>query len=128
VPQPRIYRAWNVPAAGDAELPHLQLFAYLLGGVRSSRLDERLLHRERLVDNVSASVGSGQLGSTFYIVATVKQGVDPQRVEAAIDEEIARLVAQGPSAEELERARTAIRAGFIRGIERIGGFGGKADV
>src|SRR5690606_40814730 len=49
-------------------------------------------------------------------------------LEAIIDEEIARLVADGPSDEELERARTMVRAGFIRGVERIGGFGGKADV
>src|SRR5690606_36320225 len=39
-----------------------------------------------------------------------------------------RLIAEGPTAEELERAKTSYRAGFIRGIERIGGFGGKADV
>ena len=28
----------------------------------------------------------------------------------------------------VERARTAIRAAFVRGIERVGGFGGKSDV
>ncbi|TYT26263.1 insulinase family protein [Luteimonas viscosa] len=128
VPQPRIYRVWNVPPAGSVELDHLQMLGYVLGGAKSSRLDTRLLHGEKLVDNISAMAGPSQLGSNFYIVATVKQGVDPARVEAIIDEEIARLVAHGPSADELERARTMIRAGFIRGIERIGGFGGKADV
>ena len=60
-------------------------------------------------------------------MANVKQGVDPAKVEAVIDEEIDRLLAEGPTAEELERARTMFRGGFIRGIERIGGFGGKAD-
>ena len=128
VPQPRIYRAWNVPEAGNVELDRLQVLGYVLGGSKSSRLDSRLLHGEQLVDNISAAAGGSQLGSNFYIVATVKQGVDPARVEAIIDEEIARLVAEGPTADELERARTMIRAGFIRGVERIGGFGGKADV
>ena len=128
VPQPRIYRVWNVPPAGSVELDHLHVLGYLLGGARSSRLDTRLLHGDQLVDNISAAVGPSQLGSNFYIMATVKEGVDPAKVEAIIDEEIARLVAEGPTADELERARTMIRAGFIRGIERIGGFGGKADV
>ena len=128
VPQPRIYRVWNVPEAGNVELDQLQVLGYVLGGAKSSRLDTRLLHGEKLVDNISAMAGPSQLGSNFYIVATVKQGVDPARVEAIIDEEIARLVAEGPTADELERARTMIRAGFIRGVERIGGFGGKADV
>ena len=128
VPQARIYRAWNVPEAGNPELDQLQMLGYVLGGSKSSRLDRRLVHGDRLVDNISAAAGSSQLGSNFYVVATVKQGVDPARVEAAIDEEIERLVAQGPTGDELARAHGMIRAGFIRGVERIGGFGGKADV
>jgi hypothetical protein len=57
----------------------------------------------------------------------VKQGVDAKKVEAIIDEELKKLLAEGPSATELSQARTVFKAGFIRGIERIGGFGGKAD-
>jgi zinc protease len=97
------------------------------GRGKSSRLDQRLLHQEKLVDNISAGAYSSQLGSKFVIMATVKQGVDPAKVEAIIDEEVRRLVKDGPTAEELSRGKTAFRAGFIRGIERIGGFGGKAD-
>ena len=66
------------------------------------------------------------LGLLFncVIMATVKEGVDPARVEAIIDEELERLVNDGPTAQELAQARTVVRAGFIRGVERIGGFGG----
>ncbi len=128
VPQPRIYRVWNVPQVGTVEIDQLQVLAYVLGGAKSSRLDARLLHGEKLVDNISAGAWASQLGSSFAVIATVKQGVDPAKVEAIIDEEIAKLVAEGPTADELDRAKTVIRAGFIRGVERIGGFGGKADV
>ena len=48
-------------------------------------------------------------------------------VEKAADEELQRLLREGPTAEELEQAKTVFRAGFVRGVERIGGFGGKAD-
>ena len=68
-----------------------------------------------------------ELGGTFDITADVKKGVDPAAVEKAIDEELQRLLAEGPTAAELDQARTVFRAGFMRGIERIGGFGGKAD-
>jgi len=128
VPQARIYRVWNVPQTGTLDIDQLQVLAYVLGGAKSSRLDARLLHGDRLVDSISAGAWPSQLGSNFGIVATIKQGVDPAKVEAIIDEEIARLVADGPTADELARAKTMIRAGFIRGVERIGGFGGKADV
>jgi len=127
VPQARIYRAWNVAQTGTTDIDQLQLFAQVLGGAKSSRLDQRLLHQDKLVDNISAGAYTSQLGSNFMIMATVKQGVDPAKVEAIIDEEVRRLVKDGPTADELSRGRTAFRAGFIRGIERIGGFGGKAD-
>lgn len=44
-----------------------------------------------------------------------------------LDEQVRRLLDKGPDKDELLRAKTAFRAGFVRGIERIGGFGGKAD-
>jgi zinc protease len=127
VPQARIYRVWNVAEVGTTDIDRLQLFSQVLGGSKSSRLDKRLLHEDKLVDSVSSDVGPSQLGSNFFVMATVKQGVDPAKVEAIIDEEINRLVADGPTATELSQAKTMFRAGFIRGIERIGGFGGKAD-
>ena len=127
VPQARIYRVWNVAEVGEADVDRLQLFSQVLGGSKSSRLDKRLLHEDKLVDSISTDVGASQLGSNFFITATVKQGVDPKKVEAIIDEELNRLIAEGPSATELAQAKTMFRAGFIRGIERIGGFGGKAD-
>lgn len=128
VPQTRIYRVWNVAQTGTEDVDRLQLLAQVLGGAKSSRLDRRLVHEDKLVDQISASVWPSQLGSGFGIIAMVKQGVDPARVEAAIDEEVRRLLDKGPDKAELARAKTAFRAGFIRGVERIGGFGGKADV
>lgn len=127
VPQARVYRVWNVAQTGTTDLDELQLFAQVLGGSRSSRLDRRLLHEDKLVDNVSAAAYGMQLGSNFIISADVKQGVDPAKVEAVIDEELRKLLKDGPSKAELEQARTVFKAGFVRGIERIGGFGGKAD-
>ena len=127
VPQARIYRAWNVAQVGSTDIDQLQLLAQVLGGAKSSRLGKRLEHEDKRVDNVTAGALGSQLGSKFIVMATVKQGQDPAQVEAIIDEEIQRLLKDGPTADELTRAKTAFRAGFIRGIERIGGFGGKAD-
>ena len=62
------------------------------------------------------------------ITADVKQGVDPAKVEAIIDEELQRLLARARPRPNWSRPSTVLRAGFVRGIERIGGFGGKADV
>ncbi|KAF1686992.1 peptidase M16 [Pseudoxanthomonas broegbernensis] len=127
VPQARIYRAWSVDRYGSTDLEYLTVLARVLGGSKSSRLDRRLVFDEKLADKVSAYVQPFELASTFYVSADVKQGVDPARVEAIIGEEIARLLAEGPTAAELQQAQTVLKAQVVRGVERIGGFGGKAD-
>ncbi len=128
VPQSRIYRIWNVAQYGQPDLDRLDLFARVLAGGKSSRLARRLVHDEKLADSVAAMVSPSQLSSNFVITATVKKGVDPAKVEAIISEELQRLLKEGPSADELTRARTGVEAAWVRGVERIGGFGGKADV
>jgi predicted Zn-dependent peptidase len=127
VAQTRVMRVWNVPNYASPDVEYLQLFAQVLGGSRSSRLDKRLFFGDKSVDRVSASMDASELGGTFDITADIKEGVDPAVVEKAANEELQRLLAEGPTQAELDQARTVFRAGFIRGIERIGGFGGKAD-
>lgn len=128
VPQVSWNRIWNVAQTGVPEEEDLDLFAQVLGGSGSSRLDRRLVHQEKLVDNVSASYYGSQLSGSFQVGATIKQGVDAKKVEAIIDEELKKLLAEGPTQDELDQAKVATKSGFIRQIERIGGFGGKADV
>ena len=128
VPQARLYRTWNTPQFGTAEAQKLSLLAQVLAGSRSSRLDKRLVFGEQLADSVSAFSWGSQLSGMFMLQVDIKQGVDPARVEAIVNEEMAKLLAEGPTAAEIDQARTVFKAGFIRGVERIGGFGGKADV
>ena len=128
VAQVRVYKVWNVPRGGTADAVLLQLGAAVLGGSAASRLDARLVHQDRIADRVSAGVMEFELASVFLIEADVKQGVEPARVEAAIAAELERLMRDGPTAAETARVQTLFAAGFVRGVERIGGFGGKADV
>jgi zinc protease len=127
VPQARIYRVWNIPQFGSVEGDRLRLFAHILGGARSSRLDRRLVYGDKLMDSVSAGASVQEVGGFLIISGDIKPGVEVATVEKAIDEELKKLLKDGPTAEELKRSQTVIRADFIRGIERIGGFGGKAD-
>ncbi len=60
--------------------------------------------------------------------ATAGPGQDLAKVEKALDEELARFLAQGPTRAELDRAKTEIRAAFMRGVEQVGGFRGKSSI
>ncbi len=127
VPQARIYRVYNVAANYTADLVDLQLATEVLGGGKSSRLYERLVWREQLATSVSAFVAPGEIGSQMYLIATLKPGVKPDQVEAILDAEVKRLRRNGATAAELERVRAGIYAQSMRGLERVGGFGGKSD-
>jgi zinc protease len=128
VPQARIYRFYHVPNTRDPEVQHLSLFGSVLAGSKSSRLEKRLVYEKEMVTSVGASVDSGELASTFLITATVKSGVDIAAVEKEMDTVLNETLASGPTAAELQRIKTINMADFLRGIERLGGFGGRSDV
>lgn len=128
VPQARLYKIWNVPGYGTLAADHLRLASGLLSSGRSSRLYKRLVYDEQIATQVAAYLDEREIGSQFAVVATAKQDVDLKRVEKAIEEELDRFLQDGPTDKELERIKTQSFAGFIRGIERIGGFGGKSDI
>jgi len=128
VPQARIYKEWNIPEYGSADADYLDLVTDVLAQGKTSRLYKRLVYDEQIATDVIAYVDLREIGGQLVIRATVKPGGDLARVERAIDEELARFIQSGPTASELRRIKTQARANFIRGIERIGGFGGKSDV
>jgi len=128
VAQVRIHREWNVAELGHPDQPLLELAADALGGGKTSRLYQRLVYKDKLVDDVSVGVQTFALASQFLLTADVRAGVDPAAVEKAIAEEWSSFLAEGPTADELARSKMSSRAGFIRGLEKVGGFSGKATV
>jgi predicted Zn-dependent peptidase len=128
VAQPRLIRTWVVPQLGTDDAIQLDLAASVLGDGKTSRLYQRLVYQDKLADDVSADLHAFALASQFQIQADVKDGVDPADVKAAIDDELHKFLAEGPTQDELDRARMGDRAHFIRGLEKVGGFGGKAVI
>lgn len=124
---PRLYLAWHSPALcalGDAEL---DLASDVLANGRNSRLYRRLLYDERVASDVTAAQTSRELNGTFQIVVTAAPGRSLDEVHVAISEEVQRLGAGGPDADELERGRAQAEAAFVYRLQALGGFGGKAD-
>jgi zinc protease len=128
VPEARVYKVWNIPAWGTEAMAQLDLASDVLARGKNSRLYRRLVYEDQTATTVSAFVFDKEIGGNFIVMASVKPGEDLDVVESAVDEELARFLDEGPTAAELERVRSASHASFLRGIERIGGFGGKSDV
>lgn len=128
VPQARIYKIWNVPPFKSEEADYLDLFSSLLTSGKNSRLYNRLVYKEQIATSVSAFIDAREIGSQFQIIATARPGEDLAKLEKILDEEVAKLIKDGPSDKELERVKIDSLSSFIRGAERIGGFGGKSDI
>ena len=128
VPQARLYRVWNVPGAHTASEPLLDLGAYVLGGGKTSRFYKRLVYKDQLATSATATNDSNEIAGQFDVTLTARPDVELRKLEMAADEELRALMKSGPTATEVELARTAILARFTRIVERVGGFGGKSDL
>jgi zinc protease len=128
VPQSRIFKVWNVPEWGSKEGTDLDLLTDILSSGKTSRLFKRLVYEEQIATSVSSYVDLKEIAGQFYIDVTAKPGQDLKKIEQIIDEELNKIISEGPTEKELERVKTQYFSRFIRGSERIGGFGGKSDI
>ena len=127
VERPRIYMAWLTPSMyspGDAEL---DLCGDLLANGKTARLYRTLVYERRVALDVSAAQQSREIAGYFVLAVTAAPGASLVDLTAAVDEEIARLVAEGPTAAEMERAEAQAEATFIYHLQTVGGFDGKSD-
>jgi len=124
---PRLYINWLTPrrfSPGDAEL---DVVASILAGGKNSRLYKRLVYDLQMAQDVSAYQESNSLISTFSVVVTARSGYTLSQVEKIVREEVNKLKNEAPSEREVQRVVNQYEAGFLDRLERVGGFGGKAD-
>jgi len=124
---PRVYLSWHSVPAFSKDEAALDTLSGILGSGKSSRLYKALLYDKQIAQQVGSFDGTSEIAGLFQIVATAKPGHSIEELRQAIDAEIEKLKTDGPTAEEMERAYNAREAGFIYGLQTVGGFGGKDD-
>jgi len=122
----RLYRNWIVPGVNSPDLQQLDLAMSVFGGLGSSRLDNILVKDEKVAVAVKASIQPFEKLSIAEITVDVKPGADPVAVGKRLDQLLADYLAKGPSNDEVLRAATQQVSGTISGLEKVGGFSGKA--
>ena len=125
---PRLTVAWLTPEAyhpGDADA---DMFTTVLGGGKVSRLYQQLVYKDQVAQSVNCQNQSLMATSIAQCDITARPGVKLEDLEAAFDKEVEALRTSGPTQAELDRARNQSLSGLIRGLQRLGGFGGVADM
>ncbi len=117
---PRVYMLWLTPPlyeAGDADA---DMVAHVLGSGKSSRLYKKLVFEQQIAQDVDAQRYGLKLNSAFFIQVTCKPGVTPEQVEKSINQELNSFRKDGPTRQEVERARNSIQSAMIFRLERMG--------
>jgi zinc protease len=125
---PRLSVAWLTPEAfhaGDAES---DIFLDVLGGGKTSRLYQKLVYEKQIAQSAYCYNQSLMVTSMANCEITARPGVKLEDLEAAFDAEVDKLRTEGPTQAELDRARAQLLSGLIQGLQRLGGFGGVADM
>ena len=117
--------AYRMPRDGTRECDAADLALTILGGGMASRLYNRLVRRDRTA--VTAGFGLLRLAgapSVGFLDVKTSGGAEIPQIEAAVDEELARLGAEAPAAEEMERAQAQLEREWL---DRLGTVAGRAD-
>jgi zinc protease len=128
VPEAKITMEWNVPQWGTREAVMLDLATSILSSGKNSRLYKKLQYEDQSVSSTTAYIDKREISGNVVLSATVKQGKSAEEVEKTINDILKEFLDKGPSQDELDRIRSEYFSGFLKGIERIGGFGGKSDI
>ncbi|WP_422016467.1 M16 family metallopeptidase [Roseateles sp.] len=103
--------------AEDPDYPALELAVHIFGGGGlESRLSERVRQKEGLTYGIGASLGASPWGNAGNFAIQASYAPDKRdRVIAVVQEEVARMTAEGVTAAELSRAKQDILEGRKQG-------------
>jgi len=107
--QTRLGLAWLAPPLGHPDMAAVDVLSHILGGSRSSRLNQALREKARLVSGINGWYGALQGAGAVGVTAQLESG-DHEAVERGILAEIRRIQAGGVTPEELARSITASEA------------------
>lgn len=119
---PALLASYGAVAADHEDSHALTLLGSILGEGESSRLHERLVREEQAALQAVVFTSLRRDGPGLMVVfAIANQGVEPERLEALLGDEIARIRDEGVTAEELEKAKNRSRASTVRGRQSVMG-------
>jgi len=116
-----VLSSWHVPEATHEDYYALVVLEGLLMRGDSSRLHRRLVEEDELALRVFGGFEQAMDPTLFQVFMQVRQGVEPERCEATLYEELDKIKEQAPDERELRKAKNQLAANFYRGLQTIGG-------
>ncbi len=118
---PLLMIAYHVPQTNNPDFYALNILRTVLTRGESSRMYQRLVDKDQIALEVSASQGPAFDPTVETIIAQPKQGVDPQKCETTIYDELDKVKKGGISDQELEKAKNIRLVEFYQQMRTISG-------
>lgn len=119
---PAVVHAYRIPPLHDQGHAAADMLTRLLSEGNSSRLERRLKDRAQLAVHVGAITLPLEHPGIALVYAIANGGVEAERLEEAMDEELARLHTEAPSMAEVERIKAQMEAERHQRRSRMAGI------
>jgi zinc protease len=122
---PSFTMVFHAPACTSPDFRPLGILESALLSGESSRLYRRLVRDEQLAIGVGGGVSETIDPQLFTIDVKPRPGADLARLEAVIEEELAKIKTAGITDKEFQKALNEVRTGFYAGLQSIAGKAGQ---
>jgi zinc protease len=119
---PVIVGGYHIPRASDPDVPALEVLAAILSGGESSRLNQRLVHHDHLAIAAGGVTEAMEDSGLFIVYAAYLPNRDGAKVQSELAEEVTRAREAAVAADELDKAKNELAAGFVFGLETVDGI------
>ena len=114
---PRLYIRWPTVGFKTDDNYALAMLGSILSGSRTARLTKALVYDSPKASNVSGFQNSAEDVGVFQITVIPRPEATLTELEAAVDAVLQKFMAEGPTAEELQKAKSGLELNFLRGLE-----------
>jgi zinc protease len=114
---PRLYLTWPSAGDNDEDAEPLQFLAQIISGPRTARLTKALVYDRQTAASVQAFNNSNENGGNFIVSATPRPNATLTQLEATTDSVLATLRAEGPTQEEMDKAKAGLEFGFVSELQ-----------
>jgi zinc protease len=114
---PRLYMSWVTVGDDNKDSDALQFLAQVVSGSRTARLTKALVYEKQTAAGVQAFNNDNENAGNFVINITPRPGNSLASLEASADSVIARLKAEGPTAEEMEKTKAGLEFAFVSQLQ-----------
>src|SRR5205085_4324964 len=114
---PRLYIQWPTVSVKHDDDYALSVMSSILSGSRTARLTKALVYDSQLASQIFAFQNSAEDVGVFQVVVIPRPEHTLTEIEAAVDQVIQKFISEGPTAEELQKAKSGLELNFLRGLE-----------